>query len=257
METFEYLFRYGAEVTPGSPLAALVYHDGPDVLVRDVLNSGSDLDAFWACGRQCEYTPLQAATRIGNENLVCLLLQAGANINSPARGSHDCTALQSICAWHPAIEEEHQRKMRICCLLINHGADVNSAPAALMHTALGHSAMLGDLELAALLLREGAEINATSSNSTALDEAADRGRLEMAKFLLNANALSFVRGATGYDGAIQRADRKGNLAVADLVREHAAKVEAGTIFNPELLKAQEEYRVCETGADDESSDGNT
>lgn len=123
-----------------------------------------------------------------------------------------------------------------------------------MPTALGRSAAVGDLELAALLLREGADVNATDVFGTALDEAAGAGRLDMVKFLLNANALSAVCGATGYDGAIRRAEFRGNPAVADLIREHAAKVEAGTVFNPELLKAQQECRVCESDSDDEYSD---
>lgn len=257
LKTFEYLFRLGTEVSPGSPLAALVYHNGPDELVRDVLRSGSDLNAYWAWNSVQEYTPLQAAAKKGNESLVRLFLQEGANVNSPARSRYGVTALQGICSWHPATEEEHQSKLRICRLLINEGADVNYPPAAYMHRALSCSAWMGDLEVAALLLSEGANINATDSNGTALDKAAWQGRLDMVKFLLNANALSSVRGTTGYGGAIQRAEEDGNLAVADLIREHAAKVEAGTIFNPELMKAQEECRFCETGADDESPDENT
>lgn len=83
LKTFEYLFRQGAEVSPWSPLAALAYHDGPDVLVRDVLNSGSDLDAYWRMDERRQFTPLQAAAKRGNESLVRLLIQAGANVNSP------------------------------------------------------------------------------------------------------------------------------------------------------------------------------
>lgn len=243
-EVFEFLFRQGAEVSPGSPLAVLVSEDGRDELVRDVLYSGSDLNAYGVEDSIREYTPLQQAAKRGNETLVCLFLQEGANVNSLARGCYGCTALQAICWWHPATEEEHQRKMRICRLLINQGADVNSAPAAEMDTALGFAATSGDLELAALLLREGAEINATGGESrTALDQAAFHGRLDMVKFLLNANALSSVRGATGYDGAIDNAEELGNSPIADLIREHAAKVQAGTVFNPELLEPQEDYRI--------------
>lgn len=244
LEVFEFLFRQGAEVKPGSPLAALVSEDGRDELVRDVLYSGSDLNAYWVEANPQECTPLQQAAYQGNENLVCLFLQKGANVNSLARGCYGFTALQGICLWNPATEEEHQQKMRICRLLINQGADVNSTPATDMYTALGSAAINGDLELAALLLREGAEINATGgSPGTALDQAATSGRLDMVKFLLNANALSSVRGATGYDGAIRGAERYCNPAIANLIREHAAKVQAGTVFNPELLEPQKDYRT--------------
>lgn len=253
LELFEYLFRQGAEVSPGSPLAALIREGGGEELVRDVLYSGSDLNAYWVQSVR-ERTPLQQAAYNGDETLVRLFLQEGANINSPARGEIGFTALQGICLWRPAIEEEHQRKIRICHLLTNQGADVNATPAGWMYTALGGTAIAGDLELAAFLLREGADINATGSRgTTALDEAAGYGRIDMVKFLLNANALSSVRGATGYDGAIDMAENCGNPAIGDLIREHAAKVEAGVVFNPELLRTQEETCVYGFGPAEYSS----
>ncbi|KAH8749903.1 ankyrin repeat-containing domain protein [Diaporthe sp. PMI_573] len=257
LEIFEYLLRKGADVRPGSPLAVLVSADGREELVRDVLYSGSDLNAYWTNGNGWASTPLQIAAHKGNENLVRLFLREGANVNSPARNDYyGMTVLHAICLWSPATEEEHQRKMRICLLLINQGADVNPPRSKGLPTILGSAATHGDLELAVLLLREGADINATSGAGTALDWAAISGRLDMVKFLLNANASSCVRGATGYDGAIYRAEKQGHLAVADLIREHAAKVEAGTIFNPELLKPQDERRVLGFGTDDGSSDDN-
>lgn len=253
LQLFECLFRQGAEISPGSPLAALVHGGGGEELVRNVLYSGSDLNAYWVRDSAYEHTPLQEAACQGDETLVRLFLQEGANVNSPARGELGYTALQGICLWRPAIEEEHQRQIRICHLLINQGADVNATPNGDMYTALGGTAIAGDLELAALLLREGADINATGSRGlTALDEAAIYGRIDMVKFLLNANALSSVRGATGYDRAIDMAC--GNPAIEDLIREHAAKVDAGIVFNPELLKTQEESCVHGFGRDDDSSD---
>lgn len=263
LELFEYLFRQGAEVSPGSPLAALISANGREELVREVLYSGSDLNAYFDSYGGCEsITPLQIAANKGNESLVHLLLREGANVNSPARGDQGYTALQGACQWPPATEEEHKRKMRICRLLINHGADVNSAPPRETQTALASAAERGDLELATLLLREGANINAIGYDlegqpKTALDEAAKFGRLDMVKFLLNANALSCFRGATGYDGVIHHAEERGHLAVADLIREYAAKVEAGTVFNPELLTPQEELYVAESDTTEESSDDNS
>jgi ankyrin repeat protein len=197
------------------------------------------------------------AAQQGNENLIRLLLREGAHVNSPARGHEGYTALQAACQWFPATEEEHQRKMRICRLPIKQGADINASPSEEGGRALGLAAQEGDLELAVLLLREGADVNALDLplvHSTALDRAALHGRLDVVKFLLNANALSGRRGATGYVGTISTAETIGYLAVADLLREHAAKVEAGTVFNPELLKAQETCSVYGYITDDEPSD---
>lgn len=258
LEIFEYLFRQGAEVSPGSPLAALIYADGREDLVRDVLYSGSDLNEYWVYKNGSGFTALQIAALKGDETLVRLFLQEGANVNSPALGWLGWSALQGICIWPPATEEEHQRKIRICSLLIDQGADVNAAPGGGRITILGEAAMNADLELAMLLLREGADVNALSSDltlprRTALDVAGSSGCLDMVKFLLSANALSFSRGEFGYDGAITDAEINGHAAVADLIREHAAKVEAGTVFNPELSKLKEECCGYGLNTDDESA----
>lgn len=240
LRIYEYLYKQGAEVSPGPHLAALVNAGGREELVRQVLASGSDINAYFFDNR-AGYTPLQAAASHGNETLICLFLQQGADVNSPPRGLHGYTALQGLCLWSPATEEEHRRKIRICSLLINQEADVNAAPARRGCTALAAAATRGDLELAVLLLREAADVNAPSwwlgGTVTALDVVATHGRLDMVKFLLNANALSGDRGVSGYDGAIFRAESWGQLAVAGLIREHAAKVATGTVFNPELWKS--------------------
>lgn len=259
LEIFEYLYRQGAEVSPGSPLAAIVHARGREELVGDVMSSGSNLNAYWDDGRDREWTPLQIAASHGDETLVRLFLREGADANSPSCGSRGVTALQAVCQWPLVNTKEHQLRMRICRLLIDQGADINAASARYGRTALGHAAMNGDLELAALLIHEGADVNAPSgrnpsSQPTALDDAACWGRLDMVKFLLNANALSAHRGASGYDGAVLKAVKDGHFAVADLIREHAAKIEAGTLFNPELEEPQELCRVDEDITDDRSSD---
>lgn len=257
LRIYEYLYKQGAEVGPGPHLAALVNAGGREELVRQVLTSGSDINAY-SFDNRAGYTPLQAAARHGIETLICLFLQQGADVNSAPRGLHGYTALQGLCMWSPATEEEHYRKIRICRLLINQDADVNAAPAKRGWTALAAAATRGDLELAVLLLREAADVNVpmaswwTGDAVTALDIAAKYGRLDMVKFLLNANALSADRGGSGYDGAISRAEHWKHSAVAGLIREHAAKVMAGTVFNPELWKTLKDYRVCEFGTDDYS-----
>lgn len=248
LEMFEYLLSQGASVKPGSCLAALICAGGREELVEKVVRSGADLNAYylpWLHLRKC--TPLQAAARDGNEHLVRLLLEAGSSVNSRACGRQSQTALQAICSWDTATEQEYERKMRICQLLISHGADTNSAPARIEGvTALHYAAMAGHVEIAALLLRNGALINAPPGKSIAnlaLDAAVSFGRLDMVKFLLNANALSSFRGKTGYDGAINSAERWGGSVIGDLLREHAANNMALGLINPELLKPQEDYHI--------------
>lgn len=235
LRMFEYLLHQGAELSPGSPLGALVRFGSPKELVERVLHLGAQVDAYTAVSYSLSpfvWTPLQAAASRGNEDLVKLLLTHGANINSPPRGAGGKTALQHICYWSPATEEQHRRKMRICNLLIHSGADIN-APAARRYgmTTLQATVIQGDLELAAILIRNGAHVNAPPAeigsesgyHYCALDAAAFHGRLDIAKLLLNCNAFSIHRGKTGYDGAIEIACSRGHHAIASLIREHPRK----------------------------------
>lgn len=260
LEMFEYLLGQGAPVKPGSCLAALICAGGSEQLVEKVVRSGADLNAYhldYTSRFHGKCTPLQAAAINGNERLVRLLLEAGSDVNSRACiGLNSKTALQAICSWDTATEEEYERKMRICQLIISHGADVNAAPARVNGwTALQFAAMAGHLEIAALLLRNRARINAPSCGvyphmctpsglkNNALDAAVRLQRLDMVKFLLNANALSSCRGTTGYDGAIEIAEHEENFVIAELIRDHVANNMAQGLINPELSIPQEDYHI--------------
>lgn len=264
MKIFEYLLDEGADVNPGSPLAALVGVGGPKELVERVLRLGANLNAFTAV---CYWdvnsyapTPLQAAASQGNEDLVYLFLRQGANVNSRARGRRGMTALQAICLWDPATEQEHRRKMTICELLLSSGADINAAPARCNGTtALQAAVSAGDLELAAILVRDGAHVNAPPAisggfNYCALDAAARYGRLDIAKLLLDADALSENRGTTGYDGAIRIAESSGHHALAGLIRGYHRNDIEPSLDTPNTREAAEDYKIQGYGAEDESTD---
>ncbi|ROW07759.1 hypothetical protein VMCG_03435 [Cytospora schulzeri] len=235
----ELLFRQGAPVRPGSPLTALILLDGSHSLILDVIEAGADInkvsnDICWG-----GLTPLQAACGKGDLMLARDLLQRGAGINAPAVGRYDRTALQYACEWSPSSMEEEQTKTKLIRFLIGHGADVNAEPAPYFggFTALHIAARNGDLETAFILLEHGADVNSRDRKDgyCALDGAAMEGRLDMVKFLLNANALSDKQGSTGYDGAIRAAETEGHFAVADLIREHAAENSRWGITNPHFV----------------------
>lgn len=266
MKIFEYLLDEGADVNPGSPLAALVRIGGPKELVERVLRQGANLNAFTAVCYQFEWlhkttqTPLQAAASQGDEDLVYLFLRQGANVNIRARGMYGMTALQAICSWDPATEQEHRRKMTICELLLSSGADINAAAARVGGvTALQAAIITGDLELAAILVRDGAHVNAPPAirgryTYCALDAAAYHGRLDIAKLLLDANALSRRRGTTGYDGAISIAESWGHHALASLIRSYRRNDIEPSLYTPDTKKAAEDYHILKYDAEDESTD---
>lgn len=221
---FELLLERGAPVWPGSPLPALIDFGGSHDLIQKVITAGADINKPSSVYR-CGLTPLQAACRGGDLELANSLLQRGANIDAPGIKNGGRTALQYACEWRPRSTEGEQRRTRLIRLLVDRGADVNSKPAPYSgQTALQMAAIYGDLETAIFLLERKADINAPAGDGgyCALDGAARNGRLDMVKFLLNANALSQKRGSTGYDGAIKCAEEGGHFAVADLFRKHAA-----------------------------------
>lgn len=254
LEMFKFFIDQGVSVGTGPCLSALIFSGGPDHLAEEIVRRGANLDAYYPRSipiwsrEQHRHTPLQAAAGKGNERLVRLLLGAGSNVNSRACGGEfSRTALQAICHWDTATEEEYERKLRICQLLISHGANPNGAPCRIWgRTALQEASVTGHLEVAALLLRNGARVNAPSCSPRggfALDWAVWCGRLDTVKFFLNANALSSVRGTTGYDGAIRLAEYRSRMAIADLIREHAATNMSLGLINPELLRPQDDYRI--------------
>lgn len=216
--------------------AVLIYAAGPDTLIREILDSGADVNGY-SKDFSSEYgpeineiwclTPLQAAASCGSEGLVVDLLRRGADINAPAKGCFGKTALQYICNWRPKTSEERSRKTRIIQHLLVHGADVNGAAAELRGgTAMQITATHGDLKLAALLLGYGADVNASPSSRqgfVALDGAVYWGRLDMVQLLLNAGALSINGGASGYEGAIALAHDRCMFPIADLIKDHADK----------------------------------
>lgn len=238
--TFEYLLNKGAKLSPGSPLAQWIDSGGGHKLIQEMLDAGADPDTYsfdYSCiGRRmyswflaCR-TPLQAAAGIGDYTLVRMLLERGADVNRPAFGHRSNTALQAVCAWDPVRLEERTRKDGIIKLLLAKGADVNAVnPSG--NTALTYAAQLGDLSTAFILLKHGARLDAivrTRSMTgeilqTALDIAAEDGRLDMVALLLNANGLSASAYTDGkeYDGAIQQAWDEGHFAIAEMIYEHS------------------------------------
>jgi ankyrin repeat protein len=98
----------------------------------------------------------------GNEKFVVQLLGEGADVNSPVRGEGGKIALRALRSWQPANGEEHERKLRLVQLLLEHGADINAATPARIagFTCLQSAAAAGDIELAMFLINHCADINA-------------------------------------------------------------------------------------------------
>ena len=123
-----------------------------------------------------QYSPLQAAAKIGSLDLVKRLLNAGADVNAPPAEDSGATPLQ-VAAMYGFID--------IACLLVEKGAEVNAPPAE----------------------KEG---------RTALEGTAEHGRIDILQLLLNRGAKVKGSGEVQFDRALSFARRQGHHAVARL-----------------------------------------
>lgn len=259
----EYLLDHGANMSPGSPLAALIYIDCESELELfwNLLEKTEDINAY--CNslslnqrfkrvtvRPRPYniiqsaSPLQVAALKGSEKMVRILLQKGADVNCPARGSCGVTPLQALCCLEAKSPRDLRRKMRILAVLLESGADVNAAPAwSLGLTALQATAFVGDVEVADFLVSHGADVDAPAckyGGGTALAIAARKGHVEMVDFLLRVGAAIPAAGVTISSFGVTYDDNK---EISDLLCISALELSAMYSGNGTPLRDYHEYEA--------------
>jgi hypothetical protein len=208
--------------------------DGKTLLAAAALGcSHSMLKAIIGTAIELEYrrtdlspTVLQWAVCHRKSSLCQLLLDHGANINAPhfydkpyPKGSRARTALQA------AIEEsETANTSTLVALALRAGASVD-APAHYQRgaTALQIAAIQGKIALARDLIRLKADVNAARGlvgGRTCLEGAAEHGRLDMVKFLLESGVQTTQEHRVQYIRAIRFAIQRKHQRVADFLRSH-------------------------------------
>ncbi|RYC54781.1 hypothetical protein CHU98_g11424 [Xylaria longipes] len=205
-------------------LTRLLEHDAPDTLIHRTIQAGADINpAISETGIYC--TPLQLAARRSRLDVTRWLLAQGADINAPAASSGGRTALQAAC--RPGLSCNID--VGLIQLLIDNGADVN-APAAFEcgATALQCAIKEGSMGVFCFLLDAGADVHATAKDrifrdqyKSALDTAAEFGRLDMVDILLRNGAESYTHGRTPYDGAIELATEEKHFPIAKMLKGFA------------------------------------
>lgn len=129
-----------------------------------LLNSFS-LDGFQALGLACFFN---------KEQVVEVLLNAGARVNDASRNFQQVTPLHSAAAADNS---------RLCRLLIDHGANVNARQQG-GFTPLHSAAQNGNLKMMQLFLSRGAEVNArTSQGITPLSFAKESKKEDVIRLL--------------------------------------------------------------------------
>ncbi len=193
---------------------------GDDTAARDILKKGADANARDDNG--C--TPIVRAASGGYLSTVKLLLESGADVNTPC--NHGPNAL-SLAVSHG--------QEAVVILLIEKGADVNRRGQQGWYPIsgaieAGHAGIVSDL------INHGAEINVRYSNYTPLIHAAERGRAEIVKMLLDGDADVRAIDQNGMSALMQAID-KGYPEIAKMLIEKGSDVNirAGDGFRPLAL----------------------
>jgi ankyrin repeat protein len=155
---------------------------------------------------------LQAASALGHDRIVELLLGHGADVNT--QGGMYGSALQAASAGgHDWIAE----------LLLGHGANAN-AQGGRYGSALQAASVGGHDRIVELLLGQGADVNVQSGYyGSALQEASVRGHDRIAELLLGHGADVNAQGGR-YGSALQAASVGGHDRTVELLLGHGADV---------------------------------
>ncbi len=200
-------------------------------------------------------TPIMTAARAGSARGVELMLRAGADVNASEQ-SREQTALM----WATA-----QGHVDVARALIEAGADLEARSklrARLMYadatnggafdqgiteqlggfTALLFAARSGDVEMARLLLNNGANIEAVAGNETsALVIATHSGHRDLAELLLERGADANTIGA-GYT-ALHAAILRGDLETVNALLAHGADADARLLRPNPVQRASEDWAL--------------
>lgn len=223
MYLVKYLLSKGADVKTGKDgsdlqILQLAILGGNFEIMKLLLDAGANVNSS-PCGENGEswQTPLQVAASIGSISALELLLGAGADVNAAASHLNGRTALQAA-----ACAEE--TTMELIDVLLKAGADINAAAGyGGGVTALQGAAICGNIQIAAKFLEMGADVNAAPAEiygRTAVEGAAEYGHLGMVQLLLKAGARTDLPNEKKFTKAIDLALKNDHFAVARLLEAH-------------------------------------
>ncbi|KAJ7706659.1 ankyrin repeat-containing domain protein [Mycena rosella] len=188
------------------------------------------------------HTPLLVASNRGHTELICMLIENGADVNAyadvgtalywascngdlqSARLLIQNSAEINIRSGHyhtPLLAAASHGHSQLVRMLVENGADVNAH--ADVGTALYRASYEGHLESARLLIQNSAEINIRGGQyHTPLLAASNCGHSEMIRLLVENGADTNVHAGAGT--ALYWASYNGHLESARLLIQHSAKV---------------------------------
>ncbi|KAF7158590.1 hypothetical protein CNMCM5623_003650 [Aspergillus felis] len=163
---------------------------------------------------------LKAASSQGHKAIVRLLVEKGADVNSPTRGLYYGNAL------HAASSQGYKD---IVQLLVENGADVNACSAGLAGgNVLQAASSQGHKDIVEILLANGADANAPSGgldHGGPLEAASWEGHKEIVQLLLDKGADANGQGGY-YETPLQDASSQGHKEIVQLLLENGADINA-------------------------------
>ncbi len=194
-------------------------HSGDIERVRHELDGGVNVDVMTRDGQAALSTPILLAIFNHHEEIVVMLLEAGADVSL---GSQSELAIGYAVAYC---------NLRLFDLLIEAGADVNvSLPSG--YTLLMSAALNSNVEMVRRLLEECVDVNATSTfGQSAIQTAAGSGNQEIMTMLLEAGANPQRSAANPVIGPLEMAVMNGNISIIRQLLELEVAIEYYALYS--------------------------
>lgn len=159
-------------------------------------------------------TPLMFACAGGHEEVVSILLEAGANVEDHNENGHT-----------PLMEAASAGHVGVAKLLVANGASINTHSNEFKESALTLACYKGHLEMVRFLLEAGADQeHKTDEMHTALMEASMDGHVEVARLLLDSGAQVNMP-ADSFESPLTLAACGGHVELAMLLLDRGANIE--------------------------------
>ncbi|GIY63342.1 ankyrin repeat and KH domain-containing protein 1 [Caerostris darwini] len=159
-------------------------------------------------------TPLMFACAAGHEDIVRILLDAGARVEDHNENGHT-----------PLMEAASAGHVEVAKLLVERGASINTHSNEFKESALTLACYKGHLEMVRFLLAAGADReHKTDEMHTALMEASMDGHVEVARLLLDSGAQVNMP-ADSFESPLTLAACGGHVELAMLLLDRGANIE--------------------------------
>ena len=179
------------------------------------------------CCTSIQWYMLHTGNRIPSSEIIDILLDHGADPNTPAEGSVVVRYRSVKVPVHTPLQSAVRcNAVELVRKLLQRHVNVNAEPNVEKGaTALQFAAINGNFEILNMLLKAGANINAPPASfggRSAIEGASEWGRLDMVTYLLEAGADMRGRKNKNYRRSIYRAWDKGHRTLARTIQDWKA-----------------------------------